>query len=170
MAIKIELPMLFKNDAGETTAIFDGATFMYRHPYYEKKWITIKKLVRNRLLVRMDVKSKKTPSGLLWLPSKKIQSSQVGTVLMKTPTYWDFFSEKWCSTDDFGIGSRVLFRPTAGMPLYYSSSFTVWFFQPGSIMAFIENEENVPTHAMPITPFMYEETQYPEGGDDDVDE
>lgn len=164
--MSLRLPVEFKNSDGRITGIFDGKEFYYEHPYREDDWLSIKSLVRNRLLVMMDPKSEKTPSGLLWLPHKKIQSSQVGTILMKTPTYWDFFAEEWRSTDEFKTGSRVLFRPTSGMPLYYGKSFTVWFFRPGSIMALLENDEGVARHHMPITPFATEEDEYPEEGTD----
>jgi len=158
----LELPMEFEDEYGEITAVFDGETFRYRHPYYENKWITLTDLIRNRLLVRMDPKAFKTPSGRLWLPPQKIQSSQIGTILMKTPTYWDYFSEQWMPTDEFEVGSRVIFRPTSGLPLYYGRSFTVWFFRPGSIMALIEKDEGREPHQMPVTPFATEADEYPE--------
>ncbi len=166
----LELPLEFRrNEDGPVTAVFTGEVFRYEHPYYPGKWIAITSLIRNRLLVRMDVRSKKTPSGILWLPDKKIQSSQVGTILMKTNTYWDYFSEEWRDTDEFEMGSRVIFRPTSGIPLYYNQKFAIWFFRPGSIMAMLEKDEHLAPHEMPITPFATEEEEYPEidGEDDD---
>lgn len=168
--MNLKLPLQFKHNE-RVVGIFDGKTFRYEHPYHENRWIVIKSLIRNRLLVQMDVRSKKTPSGLLWLPEKKIQSSQVGTILMKTPTYWDYFAKRWCPTDEFEMGSRVIFRPTSGFPLYYGHEFAVWFFRPGSILALVEHDEGLAPHQMPITPFVTEEDTYPEiDSEDDTQE
>ena len=156
-----------KNDDGKVVAYMaEGGEFCYEHPYKEGHWLAVKRLITNRLLVLMDKHSLKTPSGLLWMPDKKIQTSQVGTILMKTDRYWDFFAREWRSTEEFDVGSRVLFRPTSGMPLYYGSKMTVWFFRPGSIMAMLENDEGTATHDMPITPWAQKEEDYPEGEDE----
>ena len=163
----LELPMEFKDDNDRVTAAFDGEVFWYEHPYYPGKHIVIKRVVHDRLLVRMDEKAKKTPSGILWLPPKRVQSSQVGTVLMKTATYWDFFDKRRQSTDEFEVGSRVIFRPVSGIPLYYGKACTVWFFRPWSIMAFLEGGEDLEPHQKPITELASEETEYDEIGTDE---
>jgi len=163
----LELPMEFKDENEKVTACFDGEVFWYEHPYYPGKIMTIVRVVHDRLLVRMDEKALRTPSGLLWLPPKRVQSSQVGTVLMKTASYWDFFDKRRCSTDEFEIGARVIFRPVSGIPLYYGKTFTVWFFRPGSIMAFLTDGDDLEPHQKPITELAVEDTEYDEIGSDE---
>ena len=163
----MQLPLQFQDNNGKVVAVFDGVTFRYEHPYHPDRWITIRKLLKNRLLVQMDPTERRTQSGLLWLPDKKARRPQVGRILMKTPTYWDYLAREWRSTDEFKMGDRVLFRPVSGMPLYFGSQFEVWFFQPDSIMALLEVTSTTLSHQMPYTELPTSTDEYPEDSEED---
>jgi co-chaperonin GroES (HSP10) len=160
-----------KNDEGQVAAKYDshGSYFSYKHPYYENKWVTITRMLRNRVLILQDPKATKTASGRLWLPNKAIQRSQVGTILMRSDEYWDFFAKEW-RVNEFEPGDKVLFRPISGLPVYYGSKCEVWIFRPGSMMGLLENTEGLKPHELPQTPIPTEQSDYPyEEGDDDED-
>lgn len=150
----------FRNEDGKVVAYRGATGFHYAHPRTGRE-ITITKVCQDRLLVKMDKVSDRTPSGLLFIPDQAKRKPQVGTVVM----HGDYTREYWMEKPqhrltreekrainrhypvEFEEGDRILFRPVSGMPLYWDMSVEIWFFRSAEILAIVDEDKQ------PFTPY-----------------
>ena len=121
-----------------------GKFLSYCQPYYShrNKWYTIRqgRLFRDRLIVHMDERETITRGGII-IPDKSRRRPMTGVVILhgigvfKTDEGQDFDMAA-----EITPGDRILFRPVAGMPIYWGTTQEIWHFRAGSILAKLEGE------------------------------
>jgi len=128
---------IIRNREEETVAYLDEeGCFTYKHPHHGR-WMKIKRVLGNNLIVRLDQKATKSQTKLLFLPGSMVRRPFTGIVLMKGA------GKKTNDPDtipmnDFEVGQRLLFRPITGMPIYFDNDIEVYHFRAESIYAIIE--------------------------------